>query len=74
MMHEYEVATEEMTPCGGSKYAKREILEVEAESPEAYVRQHGKWPILDIGHNADGDVVITTGDCAGNLLRYTFSE
>ena len=72
-LNEYEVSMEEMTPCGGSKYAKREFLEVEAESPEAYVKAHGKWPILDITHAANGDTVITTGDCAGNIVRYTFS-
>lgn len=73
-MHEYEVMTQEMTPCGGSKYAKKAFFEVETENPETYVRENGKWPILDVSHNADGDLVITTGDCAGNLLVYTFTE
>ena len=73
-MKDYEVYVEESTPCGGSKYAKRQFLEVEADSPEAYVRENGKWPILDISRNCDGDLVITTGDCAGNLIKYTFSE
>ena len=31
-MKEYELCIEAMTPCGGSKHARREILEVEAES------------------------------------------
>ena len=74
MMHEYEVATEEMTPCGGSTYAKREMFEVEAESPEAYVRENGRLPIMDITANAKGDTVIITGDGKGNFVRYTFSE
>lgn len=73
-MNEYEVYVEESTPCGGNKYAKRELFEVEADSPEAYVWENGKWPILDIGRNGDGELVITTGDCAGNLIKYTFSE
>ena len=73
-MNEYEVYVEESTPCGGSKYAKSEFFEVEADSPEAYVRVNGKWPILDIGRNGDGELFITTGDCAGNLIKYTFSE
>lgn len=73
-MNEYEVLIEEINPCGGSQHAKKEFLEVEAESPEAYVRANGKWPILDTARNADGDTVITTGDGSGNLVRYTFSE
>ena len=32
------------------------------------------WPILDSGKNASGDVVITTGDGKGNMVRYTFTE
>ena len=73
-MNEYEVMIEDINPCGGSQYAKKEFLEVEAESPEAYVKANGKWPILDTAKNADGDTVITTDDGAGNLIRYTFSE
>ena len=45
----------------------------EAESPEAWVREHGRWPIISIA-NVGSDTVITTGDCAGNIIRYTFSE
>ena len=37
-MKEFELCIEAMTPCGGSKHARREILEVEAESPEGYVK------------------------------------
>ena len=60
-MHEYEVLIETINPCG-------------AESPEAYVRAEGRWPVLDTGKNMDGDVVITTGDGKGNMIRYTFTE
>ena len=35
-MKEYEIFIETMNPCGGSKYAQQEIIEAEAESPEAY--------------------------------------
>lgn len=73
-MNEYEVLVEDINPCGGSQYGKKTFLEVEAESPEAYVRQNAKWPILDTARNADGDVIITTGDGSGNIIRYTFSE
>ena len=44
-MAEYEIIIESMTPCGGSKYAVRNIVEAEAESPEAYVEQHKRFPI-----------------------------
>lgn len=73
-MKNYEVLAESINPCGGDRHAKKEFLEVEAESPEAYVRERGRWPILDTGKNAAGDTVITTGDGHGNLIRYTFSE
>lgn len=73
-MNEYEVFIEDITSCGGSKYAKKEVLEVEAESPEAYVKEHGRFPIMDISENANGDTVIVTGDGNGNFLKYTFSE
>ncbi len=73
-MSEYEVFIEDINSCGGEQYAKKELIEVEAESPEAYVKANGRFPILDIGKNFAGDTVIITGDGAGNMLRYTFSE
>ena len=73
-MHEYEVFIEDINSCGGSQHAKKELIEVEADSPEAYVRENGRFPIMDISENADGDRVILTGDGKGNFLKYTFSE
>lgn len=73
-MPEYEIIIESMTPCGGSKYANRTIIEAEAESPEAYVEQHKRFPIRDVSKTADGNVVITTGNESGYIDRYTFSE
>ena len=72
-MHEYELCIESINPCGGSEYARREILEVEAESPEAYVKANAPLPILDISE-ADGTVIITTGDGHGYITRYMFTE
>ena len=72
-MAEYEIIIESMTPCGGSKYANRTIIEAEAESPEAYVEQHKRFPIRDISR-IDGAVVITTGNESGYIDRYTFTE
>ena len=73
-MNEYEVFIEDITSCGGEQYAKKEIIEVEAESPESYVKENGRFPIIDITENANGDTVIITGDGKGNFLKYTFSE
>ena len=73
-MNEYEVFVEDINACGGEQHAKKELLEVEADSPEAYVKENGRFPVLEISKNADGDTVITTGDGNGNFVRYTFSE
>jgi len=73
-MNEYEVFIEDINSCGGEQYAKKELIEVEADSPESYVKENGRFPIIDISKNTNGDTVILTGDGAGNMLRYTFSE
>ena len=73
-MNEYEVFIEDINSCGGEQYAKKEIIEIEAESPEAYVKENGRYPIIDITPKSNGDTVIITGDGKGNFLRYTFSE
>ena len=72
-MNEYEVLIETINPCGGEAHSKKEFKEIEAESPEAYVRENGCWPILDSGKNAAGDMIITTGDGKGTMVRYTFT-
>lgn len=73
-MNEYEVFLEDITSCGGPKYAKKTIIEVEAESPEAYVKENGRYPIINVSEDEAGDTVILTGDGNGNFLKYTFSE
>lgn len=73
-MHEYEIFIEDINPCGGAQHAKKELIEAEAESPEAYVKEHGRFPILDTTVHPNGDVVITTGDGNGYIIRYTFTE
>ena len=72
-MNEYEVIIEEINPCGGEKYANKQIIEVEAESPDAYVAENGRFPVIDKTEMSNGDVIIVTGDGSGNLVRYTFS-
>ena len=73
-MNEYEVFIEDINSCGGEQHAKKELIEVEAASPEAYVKANGRFPIIDISQNANGDTESTTGDGNGNFLRYTFTE
>lgn len=72
-MKEFELCIEAMTPCGGSKHARREILEVEAESPEGYVKANAPLPILEVAET-NGSTVITTGDGVGYITRYIFTE
>ncbi len=73
-MKEYEVFVEDINHCGGSKYAKKEFREVLAESPEAYVRENTRLPIIEVHKDAHGGTVILTGDGHGNFLKFTFTE
>ena len=73
-MNEYEVFMEDINSCGGEQHAKKELIEVEATSPEAYVKENGRFPIMDISKKANGDTVIITGDGNGNFTKYTFTE
>ena len=73
-MNEYEVMVETINPCGGSQHAIKEFIEVETDSPEAYVRQNGRFPIIDMSTDTNGDVRITTGNGKGYFINYTFSE
>lgn len=72
-MNEYEVIIEEINPCGGEKYANKQIIEIEAESPDAYIAENGRYPVMERVEMANGDVLIVTGNGKGNLVRYTFS-
>ena len=73
-MHEYEIFIEEINPCGGEKHSKKTLIEAEAVSPEAYVKENGRFPVLASMCNESGDVVIVTGDNKGSVVRYTFTE
>ena len=44
----YEITVEHITPCGGEKYAVREIIEAEAESPMAYVLANKRFPNVTV--------------------------
>lgn len=72
-MNEYEVIIEEINPCGGETYARKEIIEVEAESPESYVRANARFPIVEINENSDGTTLVIAGNDSGYITRYTFS-
>ena len=67
-MHEYEIFIEDINPCGGEQYSKKTLIEAEAASPEAYVKENGRFPILETTSNESGDIVIVTGD--NNALLY----
>lgn len=73
-MNEYEILLEDINPCGGEQYAKKVFLEAKADSPEAYIASHDRWPILEQSALPDGSSVIVTGDGKGNVHRYTFTE
>ena len=45
-MKEYEVLIETINPCGGEGHAKKEIIETECESPEAYVQANAPYPVM----------------------------
>ena len=72
-MKDYEVFVEDINPCGGAKHAKKKLIEVQAESHEAYVKENGSFPIMEVTRTEDG-VIITTGDGSGNFVKYTFTE
>ena len=73
-MKEYEILIETINPCGGESDAKKEIIEAECESPEAYVKEKATYPIIDNTKTATGDALIITGDGKGSMVRYTFTE
>lgn len=71
-MNEYEVFVEDINSCGGERHGKKQLIEVEAESPESYVQKEGRYPIIETTEAPNGDTVILTGDGKGNFLKYTF--
>ena len=76
-MQEYEVIREIFNLCPGNQM--RDIFIEEIELPEqadleAYVKENGRFPILESTRNESGDVVIVTGDNQGSFVRYTFTE
>ena len=73
-MNEYEILIESINPCGGEQHAMREIIEAECESPQAYVAQHGQYPVLSVEKTHDGDTLIVTGNGKGYIIRYTFTQ
>lgn len=72
-MTEYEVCSEYINPCGGSEYAVREIFDVETDDPVEYIRKEGRFPILEVTKDSNGDLLIITGDTKGYFIRYIFS-
>mgnify|MGYP000461821792 CR=1 FL=1 len=74
-MHEYEIFIEDIKSVWRrNSTVKKTLIEAEAASPEAYVKENGRFPILESTRNESGDVVIVTGDNQGSFVRYTFTE
>lgn len=73
-MKEYEVLVETINPCGGSAHASKELREIETDDPAAYVSENSPYPILENRSNANGDIIISTGDQKGYFQNYTFME
>lgn len=69
----YEITAEYITPCGGEKYARREILEVEAESPMEYVEARRLYPNVRLLRADGNETVIIASNPAGYQTRYTFT-
>lgn len=69
----YEVTIEDMTPCGGEKYANRRILEVEAESPMDYVQQNKRFPNVALIRQTEEETVVEATNPVGYKTRYTFT-
>lgn len=72
-MKEYEIIIETINPCGGTKHAQNEIIEAEAESPEAYVKEHGIFPVMDVSKILPG-CYYNNRRFKGYIVRYTFTE
>ena len=72
-MAAYEVVREIENLCGNNQMRDVFFEEIETESPEAYVKENGRFPVIDTIENEDGDKVIITGDGKGYIIRYTFS-
>ncbi|MDO4369836.1 MAG: hypothetical protein Q4D43_00835 [Clostridia bacterium] len=73
-MREYEILIETVNPCGGESHAKKEIIEVECESPEAYVKENAPYPVMEVTQMSDDETRVITGDGKGGIVRYTFTE
>ena len=73
-MREYEILIETVNPCGGESHAKKEIIEVECESPEAYVKENAPYPVMEVTKMSDEETRVVTGDGKGGIVRYTFTE
>ena len=68
-MNEYEVFIEDINSCGGEQYAKKELIEVEAESPEVFVKENGRFPIIGISKNSNGDTVLCSDFLINDNLK-----
>ena len=55
-------------------YSKNMKLVDRQSYPVEYIRKEGRFPILEVTKDSNGDLLIITGDTKGYFIRYTFSE
>ena len=73
-MAEYELFIEKIRPCGKTKDSDKQVVEINIECPDEYVRQNSSFPVIEKTIAENGDVSIVTGDSRGNIVNYTFTE
>ena len=69
-MHEYEIFIEDINPCGGEQYSKKTLIEAEAASPEAYVKENGFLGIISYNAETDDLFVTTKSNPDGEYAQY----
>ena len=50
------------------------LLKRKLKARKAYVKAKTRYPVIDHVQEPDGDTRIVTGDGAGSMVRYTFTE
>ena len=73
-MAEYELVREIKNLCPNNQMRDVFFEEVETDDPVEYIRKEGRFPIMEVTRDANGDLLIITGDTKGYFIRYTFTE
>ena len=73
-MAEHELFIEKIRPCGEAKDSQKQVVEIDIECPDEYVRENSSFPVIEKTVADNGDVQFITGDHMGNMVKYTFTE